>query len=893
MLKKYEIENALLASEPGSFQKVCNEILALQDYIPYKYTGSEVGTNKTTRNTPDSVFCDKNNNFVYVEIATVKKERLLGKVNDDVDKCLKKIDENPILKGHVVKILYFHNRKNIEEHERLKIQEKCNDIVFEIYGIDYISTLLLNSFPQVAKSEYNLREDTCFDDNINYMDRIADTSNANIFSEESNKIVNDDVKYRLINFPNLGNYLVNYLNDEKQPGLLDKTDICMKEILDWFVGIKKFPTDKVRLLYYYFDNSKLKINEKYLNFRREALIEYYSGTLDESIKEYDDNLDVVLNDKLLKDWFKNDFLIDGRNLTISINPLNRWKENNRYQKIMDENDIFVTYPIIDRLEKTILNKTLDGTFTNDFKRRGTQIFGFGAPDVFLNIQRIIYTSILYGSITQLNVVRNLIGRVCIEYAKSFDDEDLYLKGLKFYVLNGKYREYKNISTKISCKFESIESNKFVKEILSLRNSIIPHTRSEFDIFIFNQFGRLLSDKEFDIYEKRIIRLLSSKESAYKFDALSSLHSNLERISDKDKLFQVLLKLSKCGYSREVQTVLSFINYEGLTKEHKTVIKEIISIIVNAKEYYIDILSLLIEIKRIEGTTEYDEILLKDNSYENLAYQIESNSDYNVNELELIIDDLSRKYNNIFKTGVISSGLGEFYISSKYFEEKSKILDDLIECKILPLAEQSLKHKLIKYREKIKMLKTLLYIYYYDSKYIIQIKNIISNICATADEDWFEEEYDKRYLEIYLNALKFAIGEISINELLRGYVLMCHEKYFIEDISYILNYLSEKVLLTDDNYIFISLLSEIALSSDITEHVMSGIRLSKVLYCSKYFNNIYAILVEKSKKCNFQVANALINLLLNISDKKFDVIKDNLLNSNNYNIRYMTRIHLNK
>ena len=82
MLKKYEIENALLASEPGSFQKVCNEILALQDYIPYKYTGSEVGTNKTTRNTPDSVFCDKNNNFVYVEIATVKKERLLGKVND-------------------------------------------------------------------------------------------------------------------------------------------------------------------------------------------------------------------------------------------------------------------------------------------------------------------------------------------------------------------------------------------------------------------------------------------------------------------------------------------------------------------------------------------------------------------------------------------------------------------------------------------------------------------------------------------------------------------------------------------------------------------------------------------------------------------------------------------
>ena len=155
---------------------------------------------------------------------------------------------------------------------------------------------------------------------------------------------NNDIDYKNINFPSLGNYLINFINDEKQPKVEELNDLCMEKVLDWFVGNRTFPKKEINELYKTYDNSILKIDNNILYVRRDALIKYFTGDLVGAKNNYDSYLDFVINNKTMFEWYKNDYLIDGRNLTVYANPINRYSENNKYQKIMDDKEIFVTYP---------------------------------------------------------------------------------------------------------------------------------------------------------------------------------------------------------------------------------------------------------------------------------------------------------------------------------------------------------------------------------------------------------------------------------------------------------------------------------------------------------------------------------------------------------------------
>lgn len=158
MLRTADIEMRLSQSEPGIFQKICNEILCRKGYVPYKYTGSVMGSNKTQKGTPDSVFTNPQGEYVYVEITT-QKERIDTKIEKDVEKCLNKIKQYPILSGKISKIIYFHNNDNPDETVNEKIKAMCGNIKFEIYGMSYISFELQNNCKEIAISLLNVRDD--------------------------------------------------------------------------------------------------------------------------------------------------------------------------------------------------------------------------------------------------------------------------------------------------------------------------------------------------------------------------------------------------------------------------------------------------------------------------------------------------------------------------------------------------------------------------------------------------------------------------------------------------------------------------------------------------------------------------------------------------------------
>ena len=198
MLRTVDIETKLIQSEPGIFQKVCNEILCKKGYTPYEYTGAEKGTNKTKNGTPDSVFIDSGKKYVYVEITTKEKKGLHKKIKEDVEKCLNKIKENPILNNKISKIIYFHNRDNIEESVNEEIKEMCGDIKFEIYGISYLSNVLQNECKKIAISLLQIKDDTQVINELSKtsIDQLADAINRKNIKEYQNDTI-EEIKHKV------------------------------------------------------------------------------------------------------------------------------------------------------------------------------------------------------------------------------------------------------------------------------------------------------------------------------------------------------------------------------------------------------------------------------------------------------------------------------------------------------------------------------------------------------------------------------------------------------------------------------------------------------------------------------------------------------------------------
>jgi len=158
MLKTSDIEMRLLQCEPGIFQKICNEILYHNGYIPYKYTGSVKGSNKTKLGTPDSVFTDSEKKYVYVEITT-QKDNIESKIKSDIIKCLNKISSSPFLNEKISKIIFMHNHENPDEIITEEIKGMCKNIEFEIYDISYLSSILQNECQDIAISLLDVRDD--------------------------------------------------------------------------------------------------------------------------------------------------------------------------------------------------------------------------------------------------------------------------------------------------------------------------------------------------------------------------------------------------------------------------------------------------------------------------------------------------------------------------------------------------------------------------------------------------------------------------------------------------------------------------------------------------------------------------------------------------------------
>ena len=155
-----EIKQRILQLDAGSFQSMCDRYLSKIGYPNIVSLGTQAGTQKTTRGTPDTYFFDANGKYVFVEYTT-QQSSLTDKIRSDIQKCLD-VSTTQIPHDKISEIIYCHTSSNIAPKDDAAFRAMCEDvgIQFSIYGIDQLAQDLYLKHRGIAKDYLHIAIDT-------------------------------------------------------------------------------------------------------------------------------------------------------------------------------------------------------------------------------------------------------------------------------------------------------------------------------------------------------------------------------------------------------------------------------------------------------------------------------------------------------------------------------------------------------------------------------------------------------------------------------------------------------------------------------------------------------------------------------------------------------------
>ena len=165
MLEKVSIiEKAIQTLDAGTFQKLCDEIVS-KKYPNYSINclGSQVGSDKTTKGTPDTFLYTTEGKFIFVEYTTKtgSSSELMQKIESDINKCFDE-DKICVKLNQIEKVIYFHTSSNLSPGNINYLINKCSekDVLFEINGINQIAADIINKYPWLSEKYLGLSVDT-------------------------------------------------------------------------------------------------------------------------------------------------------------------------------------------------------------------------------------------------------------------------------------------------------------------------------------------------------------------------------------------------------------------------------------------------------------------------------------------------------------------------------------------------------------------------------------------------------------------------------------------------------------------------------------------------------------------------------------------------------------
>lgn len=736
----------------------------------------------------------------------------------------------------------------------------------------------------------------------------------NIFYPEvTTKNEYSEFYYKYINkFEELEGYLFSNLFWSYQKEKYNFKSVSLqfgKAIIDWVIGKKDFP---IQLLEQFQNElkSEFDINEdEVIEKRWVAMFEYFRGNIESSITIYQELLIKIKSGEQIDSYFKDDILIDGRNINMQYNDKNnKYKLKDEFQEEINKNRHILANPIYDRIKTNIYEAAHKNSFGYKHKSKHTIIYSNGLENICNEIQKLIYVTIFYGSITHLKLSRELLSDILYLYADALEDEDLYLSSLRMLLLSNNTKKFEQLFNSLKCKTPKIYSNEFINSLLNQRNTVIKFYIDNYNCFLYKLFGKYLLDKEYLELENMMLSEIEINDKINInniYNILKALKANVSRIANKEKLFQIFSSYFENKYSRfymEISEIINIIEIELLDKNEKELFEKILDkLAAKRKEYSLNIIDAMVKYKKITKSNKYDEII-----YENAHNIIVNNimeEKNNYDTVKKIIDIMEERENEREKNpGLFTGYANEYTIGRNSFskENYTRNLEELILTRYIPLARRILNSKNQTIYEKIRHIKMLsnLLIENNTEKY----RNIILGIVDKINfESVYDDEFRNRTIEDLNNnkkMLEFLLGIISQEKIINTFceAIFNNEDNILEVLK-CFNCIKEKIELKDtnlENQLYFTFLYAYNKDYDIDIKCKSY-SILKILLKSKYKINMIELINNNANVCTFEEAREIIKLLLyeKIENQYIKEIKEKLSKNNNYNIRRITNKYLTK
>lgn len=691
--------------------------------------------------------------------------------------------------------------------------------------------------------------------------------------------------------------------DERYNNNEDVYLVFGRKILDWLIGENEFPTYNLIKFYEKLSEDYNFSNTSLIKRRWDAIIAYFNNDIENAKKIYFELYDSIQGNGNIPFWFKDDIYIDGRNINNLLDNINGiYRINNIFQQQIDKNKHKLSYPGLDRIRCDVYENSIEKVIDYKNKSANTKMYGIGLGNILDLIQEAVYISILYGSITQLKLVRNVFSNVMALYAECFKEEKFYKLTLKLKVLSGSFGDYKKIYNTIRYKYKFVNTKEFIDELFILKKAILKFDINYFYSFFFEIYGRNVNEKQYIHIEKEILNIIDDKKEINPNiidKALKSIPNNTIRFNNKQLLFTTMLNYVKKGYSRfymEFGPILNNIKVNELDNKEEIVFIELVDACYKLDN--VDLLRCITGIKKLTKTNKYDEYLNELKSSRGIINKI--NNGDNIEALEEMVKEISLRANKREEQPGLHIGYGYIYNIDKFFTKTDYNLEmkKFFVSEIIPLASKILESHNQYITDKIIFLKT------FSNVLSIESSDEIVNKCQTlldkieinsAKEPFGDTNKNENDIKINILLVKYLLGKIKLNELLHEYL-----RYGIDDkdnFEEIINCLliiakTKKISKTDTKLIY--LIYSLSINKRNIKITECAIRLMNVFMDTEFHEIIESDLEEIISYNNYDELVSILDMLYNLNKKgksKFDKIINILKSNTNYNIKYMIKKYL--
>lgn len=182
MSKLTDIEQQITQLEGGAFQRMCDCYLSAEfGYKNPVALGSQAGTNKTTKGTPDTYFTTNDGKYIFVVYTAQATGDVFKKIFADIKSCFDK-NKAGIDSKDIVEIIYCHTSSNINACQDQRLKKYCEKqgVLLRLIGINTIASDLYRKYHIIARDHLHISITTdqilAPDDFVNEYSRSATTA---------------------------------------------------------------------------------------------------------------------------------------------------------------------------------------------------------------------------------------------------------------------------------------------------------------------------------------------------------------------------------------------------------------------------------------------------------------------------------------------------------------------------------------------------------------------------------------------------------------------------------------------------------------------------------------------------------------------------------------------